>query len=160
MGGYFHAATGWLAKIDHAQNRFLHALGLSPDQALLDYNFAPPSLRRNIGILGLLHKRVLGQCHPSFDRLLPWYSDRFTEARGLGHTKQLYGHWVEVSNCQGLFTRSIFGMADIYNNLPQHVLDASSVKCFQQYLIHIVRTRCQQDDGAWPSSFCRRACNN
>jgi len=160
MGAYFHAASYMLAKIDHAQNRFLRALGLSPDQAFLDYNFAPPSLRRNIGILGLLHKRVLGQCHPSFDRLLPWYSTRFTEARGHGHTKQLYGHWVEVSNCQGLFSRSIFGMVDIYNNLPQHVVDASSINCFQKYLIHIARTRCQQGDVAWSSSFCRRACMN
>ena len=71
IGGYFHAASYMLAKIDHAQNRFLHALGLSPDQAFLDFYFAPPSLRRNIGVLGLLHKRVLGQCHPSFGRLLP-----------------------------------------------------------------------------------------
>ena len=31
---------------------------------------APLSLRRNIGILGLLHKEVLGKCHPSFERLL------------------------------------------------------------------------------------------
>ena len=146
-----------LAKIDHVQNRFLHALGLSPDQAFLEWNFAPPSLRRNIGVLGLLHKRVLGQCHPNFDHLLPWYSARFTEARGHGHSKQLYGHWVEVSNCRGLFSRSIFGMVDIYNNLPQHVVDASSVKCFQHYLIHIARTRCQQEDVAWSSSFCRRA---
>jgi len=160
MGGYFHAASYMLAKIDHAQNRFLHALGLSPDQAFLEFNFAPASLRRNIGVLGLLHKRVLGQCHPSFERLLPWYSARFAEARGHGHTKQLYGHWVEVSNCQGLFSRSIFGMVDIYNNLPQHVVDASSVTCFQQYLNQIARTRCQQEDVAWSSSFCRRSCVN
>jgi len=156
MGGIFHAATYLLAKIDHVQFRFLRALGLTAEQTFLEFNFAPPKLRRNIGILGLLHKRVLGLCHPSFERLLPWYNSRFTEARRLGHTKQLYGHWIEVTHCQGLFTRSIFGMVDIYNNLPQQAADASSVTAFQQYLIHIARSRCQSEDVAWSSSFCRR----
>jgi len=98
MGGYFHAAPSLLDKIDQVQNRFLRELGLSPADGFLEYNFALPSLRKNIGILGLLHKRVLGKCHPSVERLLPWWSDRFSVARGLGHNKQLYGHWVEISH--------------------------------------------------------------
>jgi len=156
MGGIFHAATYLLAKIDHTQVRFLRELRLSAEQAFLEFNFAPPKLRRNIGILGMLHKRVLGLCHPSFDRLLPWYSSRFSEARGLGHSKQLYGHWVEVSHCRGLFSRSIFAMVDVYNNLPQQAVDAPTVTIFQKYLMHIARTRCQSEDVAWASSFCRR----
>ena len=160
MGGFFHATSPLLRKFDHAQNRFLNELGLSAAQAFLEFNFAPPSLRRHIGILGLLHKRVLGKCHPSFEYLLPWYCTRFTEARGHGHTKQLYAHWLEITNHQGLFTRSIFGMVDIYNNLPQQAVDAMSVKCFQQYLIHIARARCQAGEIAWSSSFCRRTEHN
>ena len=62
MGGYFHAASSLLDRIDGAQNRFLHELDVTPATAFLEFNFAPPSLRRNIGILGLLHKRVLGKC--------------------------------------------------------------------------------------------------
>ena len=157
MGGIFHAATYQLARIDRAQDRFLRELGLSSEQALLDHNFPSPQIRRNIGILGLLHKRVLGLCHPSYDTLLPWYSSRFNVPRGLGHNKQLYGHNVEISHCQGLYNRSIFAMTDVYNDLPQHVVDAPSVKIFQHYLIHIVRTRCQQGDSDWPSAFCGRA---
>ena len=38
----------------------------------LDYNFAPPCLRRDIGLLGFVHKRVLGQCHPAIKYFLPW----------------------------------------------------------------------------------------
>ena len=94
MGGIFHASSYRLAKIDHAQDRFLRELGIPAEQAFLEFNFAPPKLRRNIGILGLLHKRVLGLCHPSFDRLIPWYNTRFDIPRGHGHNKQLYGHWV------------------------------------------------------------------
>jgi len=156
IGGYFHAASSLLAKIDHAQDRFFHELGLTSAQALLDFNAAPPRLRRNIAALGLLHKRVIGKCHPSFERLFPWYSERFTEVRSQGHNKQLYSHWVEVSAHRSLYNRSIFAMADVYNNLPQHVVDATSVQTFQNYLIQIARTRCQQGDVAWASTFCRR----
>ena len=67
MGGIFHAATSLLAQIDRAQNRFLRELGISSEQALLDFNFPSPQIRRNISILGLLHKRVLGLCHSSYD---------------------------------------------------------------------------------------------
>ena len=43
-------------------------------------------------------------------------------------------------------------MTSIYNNLPQHAVDATSVKSFQSYLTHIARTRCQQQD-VWTSCF-------
>ena len=65
-GGYFHAASSLLEKVGEVQRRFLQKLEVTESQAFLEYNFAPTELRRNIGILGLLHKRVLGQCHPSF----------------------------------------------------------------------------------------------
>ena len=122
----------------------------------MDFNAAPPRLRRNIAALGLLHKRVIGKCHPTFERLFPWYSERFTEERGRGHNKQLYSHWVEISAHPSLYNRSIFAMADVYNNLPQHVVDATSVKVFQQYLIQIARPRCQLGVDAWASTFCQR----
>ena len=105
-------------------------------------------------MLGLLHKRVIGKCHPAFELLLPWYSQRFPEGRGFGHSKQLYNHCVEISAHQALYDRSIFLMTDIYNNLPQHVVDATSVSSFQSYLMQIVRTRCQLQD-VWTSCFDR-----
>jgi len=156
MGGIFHATSTRLDKIDHVQDRFLRELGISAEYAFEEFNFAPPKLRRNIGILGLLHKRVLGLCHPSFERLLPWYSSRFEPSRGHGHNKTLYGHNCEISHCQGLFSRSIFSMVDIYNSLLQYTVDNSSVSEFQSYLNHIAHTKCQQGDVKWMSLFCRR----
>ena len=157
MGGIFHATCTRLAKIDREQDRFLRELGISAEFAFMEFNFAPPKLRRNIGILGLLHKRVLGLCHPSFERLLPWYSSRFEPGGGHGHNKTLYGHNCEVSHCPGLFARSIFAMVDIYNTLPQQAVDNPTVSEFQNYLNHIAHTRCQQGDAKWASSFCRRS---
>ena len=122
VGGYFHAATSLLDKVDQVQNSFVHKLGITVSEAFLRHNFAPTVLRRTIGILGLLHKRVLGKCYRSFDKLLPWYSQRFDTSRGFCHVKQLYGHWLEAGEHRALYDRSIFGMVDIYNNLPNLLL--------------------------------------
>ena len=159
-GGYFHAATTLLDKVDQVQRSFLHKLEVSESSAFLQYNFAPTVLRRSIAILGLLHKRVLGQCHRSFNELLPWYADhahRFDNPRDFGHDKRLYGHWLEAGEHRALFNRSIFGMIDIYNNLPQEIVDAKSVSTFQTLLTCKAKERCRQEVPLWEFSFCRRA---
>ena len=48
---------------------------LTEEVAFLSYNFAPPTIRRNIGMFGFLHKRVLGKAHPCFQKLLPFHAD-------------------------------------------------------------------------------------
>ena len=155
-GGYFHAASFLLQKVAQVQTSFLNKLGVSEKDAFLTNNFAPTELRRNIGILGLLHKRVLGLCHRSFDRLLPWRSERFHTERGFGHSKQLYGHRLETKFQSALFFRSIFAMVDVYNNLPQSVVDAPNVKVFQKLLTDMARERCRVDRPQWPLSFSSR----
>ena len=145
-----------VSKVAEVQSRFLHKLEVTANEAFLDYNFAPTVLRRNIRILGLLHKRVLGLCLPSFEQLLPWYSDRFDIMRGFGHNKQLYGHWLGATQHRALWGRSIFKMVDIYNNLPQWVVDSQSVTVFRKSLTKIARDRCQMHNESWASSFCCR----
>ena len=58
-------------RIDKMQRNFLHQLECSECEAFVEHNFAPPSLRRAIAILGFLHKRVLGICHPALIKALP-----------------------------------------------------------------------------------------
>ena len=65
-GAIFHAATSYLDEFDKLQEKILRDIEVDEATAFLDCNFAPPSLRRDIGILGLLHKRVLGKAHPIF----------------------------------------------------------------------------------------------
>ena len=69
-GAYFHAASGLLEKISQVQRSFLSKLGVTEQQAFLNFNFAPTRLRGDVAILGLLHKPVIGQTHPTFARLL------------------------------------------------------------------------------------------
>jgi hypothetical protein len=56
-----HAAISRLEKFDDAQIRFLRTIDITPEHAFLEYNLAPPKLRRNIPMPGMLHKRVLGK---------------------------------------------------------------------------------------------------
>ena len=106
-GAYFHATNTLLDKINQVQRAFLNKLGVTEKQAFLEFNFAPTDLRRNIGILVTLHKRVLGLSHLSLVKLLPWHNDRFPERPSTGHDKQLYGHRLEAKLHPALFSRSI-----------------------------------------------------
>ena len=118
---------------------------MTESQAFLDHNFASPTLRRNIGILGMLHKRTLGMCHPMMEKLLPTWQQKFGRQRPDKHDKQLYGNFLEVHWQRGLFDRSIFAMCSVYNDLPQYVVDAPTVSVFQKHLTHIARTRCKNN---------------
>ena len=156
-GGIFHSSQYLLQKLDDVQTHFLKEIDVDMSVAFLDFNFAPPSLRRNIGILGLLHKRVLGLCHPIFQKLLPFFEDAYGYALPGVHTKQLYGHMWEVENQRSLYSRSIFGMVHEYNKLPQNVVDSVSVSSFQTCLTAMARERCRAGDVKWMHVFsCRR----
>ena len=155
-GAIFHAADYLLKKLDDAQQSFLHKLEVAENTTFLEQNFAPPSLRRDIGILGLLHKRVLGKAHPVFSVLLPFSADANHAPPPGSHNKSLYGHEMEASFQLALFFRSIFSMVFVYNRLPQAVVDSPSVAAFQRHLTRMARERCQNGDSQWKRCFVRR----
>ena len=59
----YHAAETTLAGIDAVQRRSLRECGLSDEEALLHLNLAPLETRRDIAMLGLIHRSVFG-CGP------------------------------------------------------------------------------------------------
>ena len=157
-GGIFHASSSLLQKLDSLQNHFLKEIGIDAKTAFVDHNFAPPSLRRNIGVLGLLQKRVLGKCHPVFQKLLPFHFQVFGRLRPNEHNKQLYGHVLDVENQHALHSRSIFGMVYVYNLLPQRFVDSESISAFQKGLTLIAREKCKGGDPHWMHNFSCRNC--
>ena len=111
----------------------------SEEVPFLDYNFAPPCLRRDIGILDFLHKRVLGKCHPSVQEFFPPAAPS-----PYWHDKQLMVHLTDHIVRPQLYNRSIFGMVHVYNRLPQEVVDQDSVSKFQACLTDMAKRRCHQ----------------
>ena len=70
----YHACDSSLVALDHVQDKLLEAAGVSDVEALDVGNLAPLSARRDIALLGLIHRTVLGvgPAHfKSFFRLQP-----------------------------------------------------------------------------------------
>ena len=154
-GAIFHASNYLLDRLDACQRHFLHEIDMTEADAFLKYNFGIPSLRRDIGILGLLHKRVLGKAHPVFQDLLPFHREDHGASTGL-HSKQLYGRQLEIKFQVQLHHRSIFSMVHIYNRLSQNIVNSNSVSAFQSQLTKIARERCMRGDPDWMKSFSVR----
>ena len=122
IGAIYHATPIILAQIDRIKEHFLKEIDLSFATAFLKFNFAPLQLRRDIAMLGVLHKCTLGIAHPSLAYMFPAASPTQTQTRyytRLGsrrHNKQI------LDRCQSdqleFFRRSLFGLVGVYNLLP------------------------------------------
>ena len=55
----YHACDTVVAPLDKFPFKFLHELGTTDDDALFHFNLAPLSCRRDIAMLGLIHRCVL-----------------------------------------------------------------------------------------------------
>jgi hypothetical protein len=71
VGGIYHATSTVLAPLDRIATRFVHELNLEVDFAFLHFNLAPLSLRRDIAMLGFLHKTNLPRGHPHIQDFFP-----------------------------------------------------------------------------------------
>ena len=144
-GAILIATASQVDRLDRMQRWFLHELGISDTEAFLVYNFAPPSLRRRIGILGCIHKRVLGLCHPMLQELLRFVQD---QQHGLAylHNRQILSHLEEVSSHARMYWRSLWLYVHIYNRLPQSLIDECSVQGFQTRLTRFAEMRAGSSD--------------
>ena len=132
------------------QRSFLHHVQVSEEEAFVLHAFAPLCLRRTIGILGFLHKRVLGLCHPEIKKCFPmappdyfqWH-DKTIDATSLHR----------VTAYRPMYLRSIWRYVHIYNRLPRFLVSLSSVHEFQSRLTHYAKQRCLNGDTTWRSSW-------
>ena len=148
-GAIILASPFQLKRIDRMQRWFLKEIGITDTEAFLVHNFAPPSLRRTIGILGLLHKRVLCLCHPGLIQALPFSQ----ENRLIYHNKTLHTFLGDVRVNHKLYFKSLYGYTHMYNRLTQTLVDLPSVCSFQAKLTHLVKTRAEIGDAAWRQSL-------
>ena len=101
----YHATATAPEPLDKLQATFLREVGLTPLEALKKYNLAPLETRRDIALLGVVHRTVLGEGPPQFRR---WffaaegvsheYNTRRQEARRK-HGKQLHDLLGQRPNC-------------------------------------------------------------
>ena len=131
----------------------MRELAISEGDAFIVHRLAPLSLRRDIALLGMLHKRVLGICHPCFADLFPFAPVPTDGDVHYGHDKQLDNFSDDSINRGTLWKRSIFALIHVYNRVPQHIIDLMNVSKFQAALTKIVRTRYENGHADWKHTF-------
>ena len=147
--GVHFASASVLKDIDDVQKRFLVQIGISEETAFMDFNLAPLNVRRDIAMLGCIHRAANCKGPPPlwrfFRRAAPTIvtSTRST----ICHTRQI-AEWTRGRDLE-IMRRSAFGMIRVYNLLPQVVVDHVDVKSFQSALTQLVRNRLNSGDPTW-----------
>ena len=139
----YHAKRDVLVKLDRVQTRFIRDAGLTEIDALMKFNLAPLAARRDIAMLGLIHRTVLGKGPRHFKE----------------HFKMLSsGNLHDPRTAIGgeLVKRSALGLAAIYNMLPSRCRKQTSVKFFQTELQRILKERATESCEDWVQTFSPR----
>ena len=154
----YHASDSLLAPVDEIQTRFLRHLGISEEEALMKFNLTPLCTRRDMAMLGLIHRTVIGKGCPHFKR---FFREEENASRirggGLRHGRQLVEYrdgdasdfMCPNSRPAEYIARSALGLTSIYNMLPPDVVARSSVKEFQRGLQDMVKEAMTAGVGRW-----------
>ena len=130
----YHACDTAISQLNRLQDGLLAELCISREDALLEYNLAPLESRRDIAMLGLIHRCTLGNGPEHFrDFFKPATTPRRNTRSGCRlHSKQLMDirdrPFLEIER------RSVLGLIRVYNRLPQDIIDADNIKIFQRNL--------------------------
>ena len=123
----YHATKAVLRRLDAVQRNFLRDVGVDEVNALVHFHLAPLDTRRDIAMLGLIHRTVLGkgpQQFKDFFHTNPNCRSMLLDPR--------------QSSRSPLLRRSTLGLVAVYNLLPRKVVSARSVSEFQKGLQEVV----------------------
>ena len=155
----YHATCTTLQPLDKVQDRFLRQAGVTQLEALLHFNLAPLSTRRDTAMLGLIHRTVLRKGPEPFQRFFVIQEATrrpFTrlQSRRERHGRQLVDPRTTTHlNC---IRRSALGLVAVYNLLPLEVVRQESVKDFQSKLQELLKDRAGAGCDDWPLTFSPR----
>ena len=152
----YHASKTTLLPLDNLQRRFLREVGgVTPDAALCNFNLAPLNTRRDIAMLGVIHRAALRKgpkhFHEWFVPVPPAPTTLVTRRRTRAHRWQL--HDLVDSNHTELLKRSVFGLIRIYNELEENVVNTRSVKDFQHNLQNKLKELAENNTESWELTY-------
>ena len=127
-----------LAPVDWIQQRFFGELGVTEEEALVEHHLAPLSVRRDIAMLGLIHRAALRKGQSQLQKLFR----RPSPAR----------RQIEECNMQGcarILKRSAFGLVPVYNNLLEDIRREDTAKGLQHALQKMVKQGMLDGSDAW-----------
>ena len=138
------------AVLEQYAKTFLSEIGLTEENGLSNFNLAPLEVRRDISMLGLIHRTVLGKGPAHFQKFFALTHEtvgRATRRGAAKHSRQLndnlHGSLLDMGR------RSALGLIPVYNLLPQSVVDNDSVSSFQAALQDLVKREAQAGIAFW-----------
>ena len=119
---------------------------MSEIDALMEFSLAPLGTRRDIALLGLIHRTVLGLGPAHFKEFF-----KLSCSTGRRHRFRL----LDVPTTR-LTSRSALGLIAVYKLLPVWVAESLSVRVFQGKLQSLVKLRATDGCADWVSTFSPR----
>ena len=153
----YHATATSLDRLDRVYSQLLRAAGLTKEEALLYFGLAPLNARRDVAMLGIVHRTVLGRGPKHFEKffvLANQSSHPTGRLNSKGHEYQLQtyrtGRYLDV------VAHSLLGAIDVYNILPAYVVDARDVSEFQNRLQQILKIGAAECHADWTTMLSNR----
>ena len=153
----YHAAPSVLKPLDDLFTHFLSHLGISKEQALLKHNLAPLCMRRDLAMLGLLHKVSLGVAPEPVSKLFV-RSPKDLYSHGFRCSRPRHKHVLHdpiAFDHPAFMKRSIFGLVKVYNSLRPDIVNDSSVSSLQRKLQAAAKQAATAGGANWPTMFNR-----
>ena len=117
---------------------------------MLEFRLAPLQTRRDIGMLGIIHRSVLGEGPEHFAKYFVRNvngAQRDGREAARNHDKQLITH--RKGKFRDLLSHSLLGLVDIYNLLPRFIVSAATVSDFQKRLQLLVIDAAANNHMGW-----------
>ena len=121
------------------KSAFWWELCITAERALEQYKLAPLMCRRDMAMMGLLHRIILNDAPTQLKKLFPFAVPRSADVS----STRRYSPWLlrrhnrqlkEQTIGTYILRRSLFGLVSIYNLLPQAIIDLKSIRLFQSAL--------------------------
>ena len=153
----YHATDTVLEPLEQLQEGFLRRLGLTAVGALADFRLAPLSCRRDMAMLGVLHRAVLKKGPERLHKLFYVEENTATSRTRLAtrrHDKQLKEY--RLRRFLEVLRRSALGLVAVYNLLPADLVAAGTVKDFQRTLQDLLCHRAVTGKLDWKETYSPR----
>ena len=139
----YHAKREVLWHLDRVQHKFLEDIGVDAKTALMVFNLAPLNARRDMAILGLIQRTVLGRGPKHFRQYFKDAGKRtLVDPR---HT-----------NNEHILRCSALGLVAIYNMLPETLRKKGHVVDFPRELQATMKARTTEGCEDLPRTLCPR----
>ena len=155
----YHAADAHLNRVNSIQVKFLQELQIPQVDALLFFNLAPLSCRRDMAMLGVLHRAACGkgpECLGKYFQVASAQNRSGLRSGARRHKRHLADPWFDNTRRLDKVSRSAFGLIFVYNLLPPDIIEKDYVSDFQGMCQNLLKSHTESGAADWKLLFSPR----